>query len=123
MTRQTGFPPEVRDLIIARAHGMCEIAAPGCTQFGEQIHHRRPRGIGGTRRTDTNRAANGLMACAACHSHIESRRAEAIAAGWLVRQHEHPRAIPVKWRKRRFRFLDDHGGFMPPTTESAGESA
>lgn len=101
--RRTGFSKAVRDLIAARSEGVCELMIPlVCTGRGEQAHHRRPRGIGGSRRDDTNLASNGLWLCASCHAYIESHRTEALEKGWLLRQPTRssaaPADIPVVYR-------------------------
>lgn len=119
MARYTGFSPETKELIAARSSGMCEVMQPGCTQFGEQIHHRRPRGLGGSRRASTNTASNGLMVCVSCHAYIESRRDRSLRNGWLVPQSREPRQVAVLWRVKHSRFLDDVGGFTAPAEEVA----
>jgi len=43
----TGFPKKVRAIIEARAKGICERCQ--FTNVGLQIHHRRPRGMGGSK--------------------------------------------------------------------------
>lgn len=101
----TGFSKPVRDVVHARSGGRCE-------RCGEnqavQVHHRRPRGMGGSSREDTNTPANALHLCVACHQHIESNRDEAHSLGWLVRQHHSPSVAPVFWRGE-WRWLDDDG--------------
>ena len=99
--RATGFPPKVRQQIVERSAGRCEVMAQGCTFTAQAIHHRRARGAGGTRRHDTNLASNGLACCDACHRRIESQRTEALAAGWLVPQNGVPAAVPVVYRGKR----------------------
>ncbi len=100
----TGFPKPVRDLIRARSGGHCEV----CGHQAVQVHHRRPRGMGGSTAADTNTAANALDLCVSCHLWIEGYRAEAYRMGWLVRQHHSPSVAPVLWRGE-WRWLDDEG--------------
>lgn len=88
----TGFPKAVRDLIAHRSGGMCERCG---VNRAVQIHHRRPRGIGGSRRPETNQAANGLHLCNGCHAVTESDRDEGLRHGWLVRQGRDPKVVPV----------------------------
>ena len=99
--RATGFPPKVRQQIVERCAGRCEVMATGCTFTAQAIHHRRARGAGGTRRPDTNLPSNGLACCDACHRRIESQRTEALVAGWLVPQNGVPAAVPVVYRGKR----------------------
>ena len=61
-----------------------------------QYHHRRPRGIGGTKRVETGQAQNALLLHTKCHTRVESNRLEAYESGWLVAQSSDPGAAPVK---------------------------
>lgn len=105
--RPEGFPRPVRDLIEARAGGVCELC--GVLPVA-QIHHRRPRGMGGTSDPGTNRAANGLALCSCCHDVVEGRsvlhpqlgrvrgsRAESERKGWLISRlsPDAPDEVPV----------------------------
>lgn len=116
--RRTGFPPDVVQLIEARSELCCEVMAHGCHTQAATIHHRRPRGAGGTRRADTNQASNGLAVCDMCHTMIERQRAWALDNGFLVAQHENPNDVPVNWRSRTdgrrkvLMFLDNLGGMV-----------
>lgn len=87
------FSQKVRDLIHHRANGRCEICGMPC--IGGQIHHRRPRGMGGTTRQESGKASNGLYVHLKCHSNIESQRNVALRNGWLVPQTGEPADIPV----------------------------
>lgn len=120
MTRHTGFPTATRDLITTRSGGFCEVMAPGCTGHAREIHHRRPRGMGGTRRPDTNIASAGLHVCHACHRHLETvERRLAYLRGWLVRQHHSPRDRSVWYRGVSRVFLTDDGGIATAPEEEA----
>lgn len=101
----TGFPPEVRDIITHRSGGDCEICEAA---RAADIHHRRPRNSGGTRRPETNRASNGLALCRGCHQLVESYRNVATKLGWLVPQRFEPADCPVLYRGE-WRFLTDAG--------------
>lgn len=90
--RKTGPDRATVELLFERSHERCE----RCGSRGEQIHHRRPRGMGGTRREDTNSLAAIVHLCANCHSYIESNREWAHEHGWLVRQWADPAYQPVR---------------------------
>lgn len=112
MARDTGFSPETKQLIEARAGGMCEVATDECTHLMVEIQHRRARGMGGTRKPDTNSAANGLAVCRACHDLIERRPATSLRNGWRLRQSTGgvatvPAEVSVVWRGRRVWLHDD----------------
>lgn len=79
-----------------------------CGGAGEQIHHRRARGMGGTRREDANDLANLVHLCAFCHAYIESRREWAIENGWLVRQSGDPGSVPVRVGRSWFILSDKY---------------
>ena len=108
----SAFSDAVRARVMARSGGFCEARIPGCRDEASQIHHRRPRGAGGSRDPRTGQAANGYALCLPCHDYIERNRAEARDKGWLVRQGADPREIPV-FRYRRWVLLDDEGGIRP----------
>lgn len=102
------FSLDTRTAITFRAGFMCE----RCRNVrGEEIHHRRPRGMGGTLRAATAGAANGVLLCGDCHRWAESNRDEARAEGWLCPQHEEPSEWPLVRHGRRV-FLDDGGTYV-----------
>jgi 5-methylcytosine-specific restriction endonuclease McrA len=103
----TGFSKQVRDLVLKRADGRCE----KCGMFTDvlQLHHRRARGMGSTRRPESNQPSNAAAICPPCHTHIESRRADALFQGWLVRQEKSPAETPV-FRWGQWVLLRDDGG-------------
>ncbi len=108
----TGFPQAVRDMVLNRCGGFCEACG---VDRPEQMHHRRARGAGGSRRADTNTASNALAISAACHALIESRREFALDRGWLVLQGHNPSEVPVVWQGTWVLLTDDGGVFYPPT--------
>lgn len=103
----TGFSPAVRKIICDRANNLCERC---CLRPVQQLHHRRPRGAGGSRRADTNTPANGVAICEPCHRHVESHRAEALEHGWLVRQGHSPENTPLLYQGARWVLLTLDGG-------------
>ena len=119
----TGFSAGVRHAILARSEGYCEVMAAGCENldvgFGHstiEIHHRRPRGMGGTKRPETNYASNGLAVCRRCHMKCESMRNWARENGFVLLQGDNPADVPVFWRcnweggRKALVLLDDIGG-------------
>jgi len=87
------FTEKTRDLIRNRAKHGCEIC--GLTMHIGQIHHRQPRGMGGTRKQSARSAANGLYVHSKCHLMIESERNRAYQMGWLVRSGYEPASTEV----------------------------
>lgn len=118
--RATGPPPEVVDLVYARANYDCEI----CTEsvgdrrgIDHHIHHRRPRALGGTRREDTNAPPNLMLLCPPCHLQVETHRAEAQAMGWLVPQVEDPVHVAVLVQRDRWVYLAESGEYADGPAE------
>lgn len=81
------------------------------------LHHRRARGMGGTRRTDTNSPANLIPLCGSgtsgCHGYVEANRGEALTRGWLVTQLLNPAEVPVLVdHGSRWVYLSDEGTYL-----------
>ena len=108
----SAFSDVVRARVMARSGGFCEIRAVGCWDEASQLHHRRPRGMGGSRNPVTGSASNAAACCVQCHAWAESNRELARDRGWIVRQGADPREIPV-YRYRQWVLLDDEGGISP----------
>lgn len=113
----TAVARSVRLVCQQRDEGRCVRCSRYCSSL--QLHHRRARGAGSTRRPESGLPANLIHLCAfpdvdlvvgGCHEWVESNREDAREAGWLLRQHQDPSAIPV----RRFGLLvllDNDGGW------------
>ena len=113
----TGFSNHVRQFIFARSEGFCEVMASGCELAATEIHHRRPRAMGGTNRPETNYASNGLAICRRCHLKCESSRNWARDNGFILLQSDDPAKTPVWWRSnwkgnRKAMVLLDDGGTL-----------
>jgi len=94
----TGPPAEVVEAVYERASHSCEICDVMVRDrrgIDHHLHHRRPRGAGGTRREDSNEPQNLMLLCPGCHSTVESHRNEAYAMGWLVGQALDPAHVSV----------------------------
>lgn len=74
-----------------------------------QTHHRRPRGMGGTKARVSASAANGITVCVYCHTDLELNRRTAASKGWLVPQYRDPRDVPIKHRIYGWVTLTDRG--------------
>jgi len=93
----------------------------GCPIQGERglawsLQHRRPRGMGGTKRSDANSPANLIALCGSgttdCHGHVESYRAEAYTNGWLVSIHADPAKVPcLVAQQSRWVYLTEDGRY------------
>lgn len=88
-----GIPQTTRDAVAARSGGTCEL----CGQApATQLHHRRPRGMGGANRAGVHHPAGLLHVDDTCHQHAETHRAHARRNGWLVPQGTDPATVPVR---------------------------
>lgn len=121
--RYTGPSSAVVDAVLERACYCCEVCGSPCAdQRGTDwsMHHRRPRGMGGTRWTGINLPSNLMLVCGSgttlCHGAIENYRAGAVAAGWLVLSRTDPATAPVLITRDRWLYLDHVGGYSddPP---------
>jgi hypothetical protein len=114
----TGFSELVRDTVNERASVdgflQCEVmvACQGRAAFGWHHHHRRVKGHGGSKRADTNQAANSLACCGDCHRYIHANPQTAYANGWLVKQSHKPSDVPVL-RRHHWVLLSDDGTLTP----------
>jgi len=88
------FTEVTRAAIIERADRRCEI--DGIRLTNGQIHHRQPRGMGGSRLLQISSAANGLLLHPGCHAKVESDRTRSYMMGWLVRRGIQPHSREVK---------------------------
>lgn len=93
---------KAREVVLTRAQGCCERCSAvlrGEPGVGFSVHHRRPRGMGGSRRHNVTSPVNLVALCGSgttgCHGAVESNREAAFEAGWLVRQAADPALIPV----------------------------
>ena len=107
--RGTGPSTRTKQLVTDRAGYCCEICGLALHdglvwREAHSFHHRRPRGMGGTRDKAANSPANLLLLCGSgvtgCHGRIERERSTAYIYGWLVRQGDDPAQAPVwVWRQ------------------------
>lgn len=100
------IPRKVRLAVIERDQSCCR-----CLRPGTDIHHRTPRGMGGTRDPAINRMAALVLLCRTCHAWAESNRATAFEQGWLVPRGCNPELVPV-WRQGAWWQLTDND-FQP----------
>ena len=120
----TGFPPKVARLIFeVRDDSSCFFCGQGLRWedrgFGWSLHHRRPRGMGGTSEVWVNKPSNAVTLCGSgvtgCHGWVESHRAEATELGLLVSRNglDRPVNVPVTKRDGSEYWLTDHGSAVP----------
>ena len=87
-----GVGPKVMHLVLTRDMGCCVKCRKHATHLTRgqdwSIHHRCPRGMGGTRTAWVNQPANLIVLCGSgttgCHGWVERNRAEALRDGFLI---------------------------------------
>ncbi len=105
--RDTGPSKATRRLVLARDGG-CVVCGDA---FRLQVHHRKPRRLGGRSIPEINSPANLVSVCRDDHEWIESRRAEALEVGLLVAEHDDPADVPVQHYRFGFVYLTVDGGY------------
>lgn len=111
----TEFSKAVKEIMLARSGGLCEL--DGCGPV-EAYHHRAPRGRGGSSLPWIGLAANGFAISNACHDRIESDRLVAKDNGWLVPRNGTKTAADSKvLRRGQWVLLADDGSFSPAPIE------
>lgn len=111
--------PGVAALVLAREGGRCALCGL-MINTGGHLHHRKPRGMGGSKLLDT--PDNLLHLHPNCHLvHVEQERARAYANGWLVHRADVPSDVPVLYMVDRWVMLHHNGGLHDCTVKEAGE--
>ena len=101
--RATGPDLRTRQAVIDRDQRRCV----RCSAPMVHIHHRRPRGMGGSKHDPLiNSPANLVCLCIECHEWIERHRAASYDTGWLVHRRDDPASIPLIVRDYEI-YLDD----------------
>jgi 5-methylcytosine-specific restriction protein A len=95
-----------------RAFGRCERCLQA-TLCGH-LHHRRPKGLGGSKALDRHDVSNLVYLCPDCHSWAHGHPNEARWTGWLV-----PRSLgvapidePITDLTGQTRYLDNEGQYL-----------
>ncbi|MFL5865262.1 MAG: hypothetical protein ACJ780_31595 [Solirubrobacteraceae bacterium] len=104
-----------RQLVNARAGGMCEAAIPNvCLGAQHSVHHRRKRRYADTRWDTSNLLALCGDGTRGCHGQIEANPTWASLQGYWLWEYEHPLAMPVliRWANQRSWWLLDDEGSM-----------
>lgn len=123
----TGPTDEIVEAALERAGFSCMICDH---MLGDRrgtdwcVQHRRPRGKGGTRWPGVNLLSNLGILCGSattgCHGEVESRRADALDDGWLVKWPGDPATISLLLHRERWVYLTNDGHYSdnPPAVQS-----
>jgi len=97
MSKSEGVDAYTRLQVLTRAYFTCERC--GSAQEPWSVHHRTPRGMGGSRKKEINQPQNLLLLCgtgtSGCHGWIESYRERGYLDGYLVKRGFKPEEIPI----------------------------
>lgn len=112
----SGPTPAVREQVRERDLYTCQLR--GCyigpLNPDYSLQHRRCRGMGGSKRPDTNLPANLVLVCGSattkCHGWIEANPIEAERLGFRVRQGANPASVPIT-TYRGVRLLNNEGSW------------
>lgn len=112
--RPQGLSKPVRDTVLERDRYRCFRCGRSVLEGMYSLHHRRPRGMGGSSSPLTNLAANALTLCGTgttgCHGWAESHRRQAIRLGLILPQGIDPSMVPVLHHQDGWLRLDNYGG-------------
>lgn len=122
------FSPKTVTIITNRDRGCC--AWCGRPINGERgvdwsVHHRQPRGMGGTKARHANLPSAGVLlhgsGTTGCHGLVETHRGRAIEAGFLVSRLgvQKPSAVAIQHAVHGYCWLGDDGSVL--TVQEANE--
>lgn len=89
----TAFDRDLKLAIWQRDNGQCFRC--GHAVWQGDVHHRKARGMGGSKDPRLNSPANLLLLCRGCHDWVETHRAPARVFGWLLRDVADAEATPA----------------------------
>ncbi|TQN30589.1 5-methylcytosine-specific restriction protein A [Haloactinospora alba] len=113
----SGPTKATRALVWERDAGRCARCGLPITREWS-LHHRVPRGAGGSRRPELNSPANLVLLCGSatspkgCHLAVESDRRDAQRTGYLISKlvNLDPAEVPLLYHGAWWVRLDHHGG-------------
>lgn len=115
----TAIPRATRELVLARdAFGCvsCGRHVGGMTDYS--VHHRIPRGMGGSTDERLNLPSNLILLCGSgttgCHGWVESRRNDARTWGYLLYRLSEPSLVAVYTYLGWTMYHDDGSTAHPP---------
>ena len=117
--RRTGPSKDTRYAVVTRSRGRCERCGRGGDFWlGQDIHHRKPRRMGGTRDPEINSTANLVLLCRACHDDVESHRTQGAKDGWILSARQEPSMVPVNLNAFGPTLLTKDGGYIVTEDEN-----
>ena len=118
MGKKWPMPDGMADAVKARDGGCCVVC--GLPVLGRgHIHHRKPRGMGGS--GEANVLSNVLLLHPTCHlDFVEKHREKSQANGWLLQRWQEPEASPLLYMLNCWARLTNDGTIINITRESEG---
>lgn len=112
------IPAAKRQLVMGRAFGRCERCGKA-TLCGE-VHHRRPKGLGGSKLPDRHDVSNLVYLCTPDHRWAHGNPRAAAAVGYLVPRSSgtHPLQVPITDLAGQVRYLDNEGQYLAEPVEA-----
>jgi hypothetical protein len=105
---------ETRTAVFERAYYRCERCHGGPDVFGWSVHHRVPRGMGGSKNPMLHQMANLILLCGSgvsgCHGWVESYRDQARNDGFLLQRVNSAEEIPFIDNEKNAWLIDNEGG-------------
>jgi hypothetical protein len=106
------IPRANRQIVQGRAFGRCERCLTA-TLCGD-LHHRRPKGLGGSKAADRHDVGNLVYVCRSCHAWCHGNPTDAAETGFIVPRSSgtHFTAVPITNLVGQTRFLDNEGQYL-----------
>lgn len=110
-------PTANRQIVMGRAFGHCERCLHA-TLAGDP-HHRRVRGMGGSKAPDRHDPSNLVWVCRPCHDWIHAHPKESATTGFIVPRSSNvlPFAVPITDLNGHVRYLDNEGQYLSEAME------
>jgi hypothetical protein len=120
---------QLREQLLERSGGYCEVSGRVLDPETFDAHHRRPKRMGGTSRPDTDLLSNLLALDPGTHN-AAARGARSVhgsslwsmACGYLLHDDAIPALAPVLIMGRRWVLLGEHGEYVPQPLSDAAPS-
>jgi hypothetical protein len=111
------IPKANRQIVQGRAFGRCERCLKA-TLCGH-LHHRRPKGLGGSKAPDRHDVSNLVYLCPEDHQWAHGNPMAAAAAGFIVPRSSgnSPLQVPITDLAGQTRFLDNLGQYLAEPVE------
>ncbi len=110
-------PTANRQIVMGRAFGQCERCLHA-TLAGDP-HHRRVRGMGGSKAPDRHDPSNLVWVCRPCHDWVHAHPKESAETGFMIPRFPgtSPLEVPITDLSGRTVYLDNEGQYLSEPME------